>query len=79
MFGFKAFLLALTEALKVWRVVQIQSLYKELDSIDDEIFTHANNGDAASKLRLEQLWQRRDRTNQQISDLRPANHNSTKE
>ena len=66
----KSFLIAATAYLKVLPALHLRGLYKDLDSIEDEIYKLAFNGSAASELRMEQLAKRKKRCREQISAIR---------
>ena len=67
-----AFLKAATAFLNAWPLFASAKLYKQLDKIDDEIFSLGLDGSPVAKLRLEQLGKRRDRIRQQIRLIRPT-------
>ena len=69
---FKALLLAATAFLKVMPLLQLRSMYKDLEKHEDEIFNLAASGSAADELRMEVLNKRRDRINQHIRTLRSS-------
>ncbi len=66
----KSFLIAATVYLKVLPALHLRGLYKDLDSIEDEIYKLSFDGGAASELRMEQLAKRKRRCREQIGAIR---------
>lgn len=72
----KAFFKAATAFLYAWPLFASAKLHKQIDEIDDEIFTLGLDGSGFAKLRIEQLGKRRKRIVEQISTLRPSDNNT---
>ena len=68
----KAFFQAATAFLYAWPLFASAKLNRQIDKIDDEIFTLGIDGSPYAKLRMEQLAKRRKRIVEQVSALRPA-------
>jgi len=68
----KALLEATTAYLRIWPILQLAGLYKQLDEIDDEIFALSLSNTNASQLRLELLNKRRKRIDRRIEFIRSS-------
>ena len=63
---------AATAFLRVWPLWKIHQMEKRYEELEDEIMRLGNVGDAASKLRIGLLHNRRQRLAESISTLRSA-------